>query len=63
MSYGWWERHLCLCGREFNDCRREQGLACETSGAELREKAEAIAPGHVWETRPDGVQTLRKLDS
>ena len=27
------------------------------------EPEHAVEPGHVWETLPDGVQTLRKLNS
>lgn len=40
MSHGWWNRPLCLCGREFADCPREQDLPCETTPDELAALAE-----------------------
>ena len=41
--------------------RRYGGKALEHMDAP--EVADQIEPGHVWETLPDGTQTLRKLAS
>ena len=51
------------CGEAVERSSQEFCNDCSCRLSEEAERDDEIAPGHVWETLPDGTKTLRRLNS